>query len=271
MQVIILVNRSFERQKNLTEERKNQKKARIKVETFPIPFFLGRGEENITITTNTASKLSKKEIINQAFKYHSQRNIQEAIKYYQYFINKGFKDHIVFFNYGLILQGQGKSEEAELSLRKAIELNPNLFNSHFLLGTILKGKKKLKEAELSLRKTIKLNPNYAKAHLTLGVILRDIRNFGDAINHFTQALKLNNQSSVVKLSLIEAKGQICDWSNKKTHDMWLKSLGIEGKSVCPWLLFSSEDNPLMHLKRSKKYYKDIYNRPSKHIESSKKI
>ena len=58
--------------------------------------------------SNKKIKPSKEQIINQAFKFHSQGNISEARKYYQYFINQGFKDHRVFSNYGVILQGFGK-------------------------------------------------------------------------------------------------------------------------------------------------------------------
>ncbi len=50
------------------------------VKTFPVPFTLGEKKENITITTNTPSKASKEQIINQALKFHSQGNIPEAAK-----------------------------------------------------------------------------------------------------------------------------------------------------------------------------------------------
>ena len=54
-----------------------------------------------------------------------------------------------------------------------------------------------------------------------------------------------------------------------TQNIWLKSLGIKGTSICPWELLSLEDDPLKHLKRSKKFYKEKYTRPTKHIKSSK--
>ena len=50
-----------------------------------------------------SAKPSKEEIIRRAFQFHSQGNITEAAKYYQYFINQGFKDQRVFSNYGVIL------------------------------------------------------------------------------------------------------------------------------------------------------------------------
>ena len=84
------------------------------VTTCPVPFNLRKNRETITITTNTPSKPSKEQIINQAFKYHSQGNISEATKYYQLFINQGFKDYRVFSNYWAILRGLGKLKEAEI-------------------------------------------------------------------------------------------------------------------------------------------------------------
>ena len=63
-----------------------EKKKITEVKTFPVPFALGETQENLTIKTNTASKPSKEKIINQALQFHSQGNIPEAVKYYQYFI-----------------------------------------------------------------------------------------------------------------------------------------------------------------------------------------
>ena len=54
------------------------KKKITEVKTFPVPFALGEKKEYITTTTNTPSKPSKEQIINQAFKFHSQGNISEA-------------------------------------------------------------------------------------------------------------------------------------------------------------------------------------------------
>ena len=126
-----------------------EKKKVTEVKTFPVPFALGEIKEKITITTNTPSKPSKEQIINQAFKFHSQGNISEAEKYYLHFINQGFKDHRVYANYGVILKTLGNEQGAELSTRKAIELNPNCAIAHSNLGIILKDLGKLKEAQIS--------------------------------------------------------------------------------------------------------------------------
>ena len=113
-------------------------------------------------------------IIHKAFKFHSQGNISEAGKYYQYFIDQGFKDHRVFSNYGVILKDLGKLKDAELSTRKAIKLNPDYAIAYSNLGGILQDLGKLKDAELSTRKAIKLNPDLPDAYLNLGSILKDL-------------------------------------------------------------------------------------------------
>tara|TARA_B100000579_G_scaffold386940_1_gene359026 strand:- start:32 stop:295 length:264 start_codon:yes stop_codon:yes gene_type:complete len=81
--------------------------------------------------TKKTDAFSAEQLITQAFKFHSQGNLSEAIKYYQYFINQGFKDHRVFSNYGVIIKNLGKLKEAELSQRKAIELNPHFATAHY--------------------------------------------------------------------------------------------------------------------------------------------
>ena len=122
----------------MIKRKTDQKEAGIEVKTFPVPFALVEKKENISINTNTPSKPSKEQIINQAFKFHSEGNISEAAKYYQEYINKGFKDHRVFSNYGSILQDLGKLKEAELSYQNAIEIKPDYAEAHYNLGNVLK-------------------------------------------------------------------------------------------------------------------------------------
>ena len=139
---------------------------------------------------STKIKVSKEQIINQALQFHSEGNISEATKYYQYCINQGFKDYRIFSNYGVILRNLGNLQEAEISQRKAIELNPDCIESHSNLGNILKDIGKLKEAELSLRKAIKLNPDLAEAHYNLGTILYELGNPQEAEISTRKAIKI---------------------------------------------------------------------------------
>ncbi len=165
---------------------------RYEVKTFPVPFPIGEHQENITIITNTpATKPSKEQIINQAFKFHSKGNIPEAFKYYQYFINQGFTAPRVFSNYGVILKDLGNLKEAELYTRKAIQLNPNFADAHYNLGNILRDLGKFQEAESSTRKAIVIKPDFAEAHCNLGIILKDLGKLKEAELSQRKAIEIN--------------------------------------------------------------------------------
>ena len=127
----------------MTEGKNEQKEAGSKVKIFTVPFALGEIKENLSIATNTSSKLSKEQIIKQAFDCHSQGNILEAAKHYQYFIDRGFSDHRVFTNYGVIYIALGKLKEAQIFLRKAIAIKPDFEVANLNLGNLLRDQGKV--------------------------------------------------------------------------------------------------------------------------------
>ena len=162
----------------------SNKKKTSEGKTFPVPYTLVNKKVNICITTDESNKPlnkpNKSKIINQALKFHSQGNISEAKKCYQYFINQGFQDHRIFSNYGAILKDLGNLQEAELFLRKAIEIDPLFSNAHYNLGNLLRDLNKITEAESSLRKAIELDPLFVNAYYNLGNILEDLGNLQEA-------------------------------------------------------------------------------------------
>ena len=122
------------------------------------------------VEKNLQTNLSRDEIIKKAFQYQSQGNIAEASKYYQFFINRGFKDHRIFLNSGEILKDLGRLEEAEIWIRRAISLKPDYAIAHNNLGNILRAKNKLKEAELCYCKAIICNPDFIKSYYNLSTL-----------------------------------------------------------------------------------------------------
>ncbi len=171
---------------------KDQVKKKItEVKTFSVPLSSVEIRENLTININTPSKPSKEQIINQAFKFHSQGNTLKAAEYYQDFINQGFNDYRIFSNYGNILSDSGKLEEAETAYQKAIKLNPEYVIAHYNLGNVFRNLGKLEEAEISTRKAIQINPNFAEAHLNMGTILNDIGKLQEAELSYRKAIEIN--------------------------------------------------------------------------------
>ena len=144
--------------------------------------------------------LSKDEIISKAFQYHLEGNIAEASKYYQFFINQGFKDHRIFLNSGEILKDLGKLEEAELWIRRAISLKPDYQIAFNNLGNILRAKNRLKEAESCYCRAIILDPDFVKAYYNLSTLTSKDENKIWQIKLFSESFlqnKSKNDQSII--------------------------------------------------------------------------
>ncbi len=229
---------------------KEQKKI-TEIKTFAVPIDLEEIKENITINTNTSSKPSKEQIINQALKFHSQGNIQEAAKLYEYFNTQGFKDHRVFSNYGDILKNLGKLQDAEISTRKAIEIKPDFAKAHYNLGNVLNDLGKLQDAELSYRKAIDIKPDLAKAHYNLGNVLEELGKREEAIIPWTKAVELKPE---VEESMKTLALNLCV---ERKYELALKYLGKNNSNSCQSLYLGC----LLSLNREKdfnKKYKELY-------------
>ena len=108
-------------------------------------------------------------------------------------------------------------KEAELSTRKAIELNPKYANAHYNLGNILRDLKKLSEAVISLKKAIKLKPNFFEAHRDLGICLYLLKDIDSAVkcivkaNHFDK----KNRTNKLLLSIFQQEQTVNDKDSEK--------------------------------------------------------
>ena len=188
----------------MVDKKKDLNKKFDRVKIFRVPFPLEELQENINITTSDTSQTSatsKEEIINQAFKLHSQGNVSEAAKYYHHLIDQGFNDHRVFANYGAILKDHRRLKEAEIFTRKAIQLKPDYSIAHNNLGNILNELYELDKAELSFRAAIKFKPDYAEAYSNLGDLLNQQGKVKEAEVITRKAIDLRPSLAVAYLNL----------------------------------------------------------------------
>ena len=203
----------------------------------------------------------KEQILSQAFQFHSQGNISEAAKYYQYFINQGFEDYRVFSNYGVILVSFGKLKEAVFCYRKAIKLNPDFADAHFNLGNLMRNIGKLKEAEISYLKAIEINPNNAIFHSNLGGILKDFGKLKEAELSCLKAIEINPNYARAYFSISNLK-----YSDK--NKMWRDNLF--SKSILTNK--SRQDHIDIYFARANVLHKEKnYNDSSKYLELANKL
>ena len=190
--------------------------------------------------SNNKTKLSKEQIIDQALKFHSQGKILEASKYYQYFVDQGFKDHRVFSNYGAILLSRRELRNAEFYTRKAIELKPDFKDAHLNLGSILREIGDLTKAELYTSKAIELNPNDADSYLNYGNILKIIGKLNEAEISYIKAIELKPDFADAQFHLGELfmdLGKIKDYIKLSKSKSYSKSVN-EGNKLLTTLTIS---------------------------------
>ena len=212
--------------------------------------------------SNSDKQRIKDQIISRAFKQHSQGNIQEAKKYYENFMNKGFLDHRVFCNYGMILLNLGELKKAEIFTRKAIEINPNFAMAYSNLGNIFQNLGELKKAEIFTRKAIEINPNFAMAYFNLGNIRKDLGKGKDSLDSYLRVIEINPQyvytfNAITDLLRYSDPSQFDKNHLKKVLNLCLDKNDISHKDLFPAFNFLYKNDLIKNLEKSRYTFSKI--------------
>jgi protein O-GlcNAc transferase len=100
-------------------------------------------------------------------------------------------DFEVHYNLGLILQELGRLDEASLSYRRALQINPGYAHGHNNLGVTLQELGRLAEAEACYRCAINIDPHYVNALHNLGIVLQGLNRFAEAETIHRRTLDMN--------------------------------------------------------------------------------
>jgi len=120
----------------------------------------------------------------------SQGKNDEAIFHYQRAIEITGGDVRYHNNLGAALSATGKLDEAIRHFNQAIEFDPNNSEVRFNFGNALFLQEKLEEAMVQFRRTIQLKPDHAKAHNNLAVALKKSGYLKEAFQHRNEAMRL---------------------------------------------------------------------------------
>jgi TolB-like protein/Tfp pilus assembly protein PilF len=103
-------------------------------------------------------------------------------------------------------------QEAEKSLKKAIELSPNMPNAHHRYGVLLVKLRRFAEAESELRRAVELDPTSPPINTNLGVVLYFSKKYDAAIAQF-------NKSFELKENFLSARWRLsrCYWQMGETE------------------------------------------------------
>jgi Flp pilus assembly protein TadD len=94
-------------------------------------------------------------------------------------------------NLGLLLDNQGRIEEATEHYHKSVQINPNNFEGRYDLGTDLAQDGRFDEAIENYNKAIQIEPNHFEVLNNLGFALAHKGRFDEAIVNYRKALQIN--------------------------------------------------------------------------------
>ena len=238
---------------------------------------------------------------NMAIIYKAQDNIEDAIKYYEKALSIKPEYADAYINLGTIFKEQNQSEKALEKFKKVLSFNPNNIEAIFNIGLINKENGDFEEAIEKYKKVLSLKPDYAQAYNHIGIINAEKGELKNAINMFNKSLEINPDypdalNNIANIFMEERKlikaidifkkvlalkpdyeitrsrklheqAHICDWEGIENDRSFIPHLGTIKQSIVPFTLFSLEDVPESHKKRSEIYAKNRFSQASLLLES----
>jgi hypothetical protein len=93
-------------------------------------------------------------------------------------------------NLGVVLQRQGKVDEAARHFSEALRIRPHYAEAHNNLGWVLQRQGKMDEAARHFSEAVRIRPHYAEAHNNLGAALVHQGKEQEAARHFSEAVRI---------------------------------------------------------------------------------
>ena len=128
--------------------------------------------------------------LRRADRCHSNGNLAEALACYRKAIRLQPDLYEAYYNAGLIYQSMNRTAQSSTCYRKALELNPDLPQAHNNLGRLHLDAGRTDAAASCFLEAIRRQPDFAEAHFNLGEVLRGLRRPQEAIPAFQTALRL---------------------------------------------------------------------------------
>jgi protein O-GlcNAc transferase len=123
------------------------------------------------------------------------RNFVEAERFFGEALKLNPQDADGQFNYGNVLLGLQRLDDAFAAFGKALALNPALAEAHLNRGNIFMFRKRFEEAIACFDAAIRIKPDSAEAHCNRGHALEEIRRFDEALVSCETALALNSRNA----------------------------------------------------------------------------
>jgi tetratricopeptide (TPR) repeat protein len=132
---------------------------------------------------------------------------QNDITLFEHTLAATSNNFIIHYNIGLVLDRQGKTQEAIAHYAEALRIKPDFVRAHNNLGLVLAGQGKTQEAVAHYAEALRIKPDYAQAHNNLGVVLAGQGKTQEAVAHYAEALRIKPDYAEAHNNLGNALGR----------------------------------------------------------------
>ena len=135
--------------------------------------------------------LTIKENFEFALKNHQNNNLEVAEKFYKKILKINPNHFESTFLLGTLSAQIKNLDLARQLLLKAIQINPNYAEAHNNLGNVLIELKEFEKAKSCYKKAIQIQPNHADAYYNYGNVLKSLEEYEEAINYYKKVIQIN--------------------------------------------------------------------------------
>ena len=129
--------------------------------------------------------------IQEALKYHQNKNFDEAEKHYLKIIKKNPQNSLVLSLYATLLLEQGKNSEAIEIFKESLLIDPNQPMVYCNLGVAFFKNKEFLIALENYNLAINMKPDYFEAYRFKAIVLKVLNKPQESLDFFNQAIALN--------------------------------------------------------------------------------
>ena len=158
-------------------------------------------ENEINVSWTPAERESPAEAIVALLK---KGQYPEAVLLMKFFLSDMPEDTILLYNLGMALSDLKQLDQAILTLRRLLELEPGHVNGRIALGVALDRQGGTESAAAELRRAVTDDPSNPWAHRNLGASLLKLGQTEEGVVHLRRAAELNPEDSLAWLGLAQA-------------------------------------------------------------------
>lgn len=210
--------------------------------------------EALAISPNNIAAL-----VNCANALHELKRFEEAFSYFDAALSLESNYAQVWCNKGNTLRAIKRYDEALAHYEKALSLKPDYHEASTSKGATLHELKRFDEAIALFDQALSLRPDYHEAWSNKGGTLKALGRYDEAIVHYQKALSLKPEIEWVFGDLVNAKMNICNWSDLEDSSEIISKKVMANEEVSqPFSLLALNDDAQLHKKSAEIFTQSKY-------------